>query len=116
MTLLPRTVPETPTSVTPDQPMDVDPHTPLNQILITTSSGSIATLTPLTEPQYRRLSTISSQLVNAFDPPCGLNPRGFRGSNAVAGVEVMVVGARQLVDGGLVERWLELGAQRRGEI
>jgi cleavage and polyadenylation specificity factor subunit 1 len=117
MTLVPRTYGlESATSSSGPDSMEVDPPALIHQILITTSSGSIATLTPLTEPQYRRLSTLSSQLVNAFDPPCGLNPRAFRGSNVAAGAEVSIGGARQVVDGALVQKWMLLGAQRRGEI
>ena len=90
-----------------------DATIPEAEILITSSTGSLALLSPLSEAQYRRLSTLASHLTNTLHHPCGLNPRAYRHSkDAPEGM----VGARTVVDGGMLLRWSELGSQRRAEV
>ncbi|OAL07711.1 hypothetical protein IQ06DRAFT_372647 [Phaeosphaeriaceae sp. SRC1lsM3a] len=98
--------------------MDTSPSspstTPLHQILCTSQSGTLALLTPLSESSYRRLSGLATHLATFLDSPCGLNPRSWR---AGEGVEAGWDGGnmRQVLDGGLLMRWGELGEQRRRE-
>ncbi|EER40763.1 cleavage factor two protein 1 [Histoplasma capsulatum var. duboisii H88] len=111
MTLLPRTA--TSSSQGPDADpdmMDLDSSGPLHHVLVTSETGSIALITPVSETSYRRLSALQSQLANTLEHPCGLNPRAFRA------VESDGIGGRGMVDGDLVKRWLDLGTQRKAEI
>lgn len=114
MTLLPRTEststpPETP--VTPNFAAD-DTIIP-QQLLITTTTGAIYLLQPLSEAKYRRLGTIANHLSNILWHPCGLNPKSYRISNEAPEA---VIGGRPIVDGMIAMRWMELGSQRRAEI
>ena len=100
-TLLPASLQTTPDSTPPTPPQQ-------QQILLTTQTGTLSLLTPLTEPQYRRLSTLATHLTNTLYHPLGLNPRSFRAQD----------GSRSMmVDGSLVVgRWNELGSQRRADV
>lgn len=92
--------------------MDMDIDTPLlrHQVLMTTQTGAIGLVTPLSEESYRRLSALQSQLTNTLEHPCGLNPRAYRA------VESDGAAGRGMVDGTLLRQWLDLGKQRRAEI
>ena len=79
------------------------------QVLMTMQSGVISLLTPLEEQMYRRLVALQTYLGNLLEHPLGLNPRAFRA------VEGDGYASRGIVDGNLVLRWYELGAQRRAE-
>jgi cleavage and polyadenylation specificity factor subunit 1 len=86
-------------------------------LLLASPSGQIAALTPLSESAYRRLVSVSTQLLNALpDHTAGLNPKSFRqpANPTVAGVDAGI--GRAIVDGTLLARWNELGAVRRWEI
>lgn len=114
MTLLPRTKAATVLPPGPDA-MDIaaDATIPEHEILITSSTGSIALLSPLGEAQYRRLSTLTSHLTNTLYHPAGLNPRAYRiDRDAPEGT----AGSRAVVDGTILMRWMELGSQRRAEV
>ncbi|OCK81251.1 hypothetical protein K432DRAFT_381504 [Lepidopterella palustris CBS 459.81] len=93
--------------------MEVDNAPPSNQplhhLLLASQSGTLALLTPLSEPSYRRLSALATFLTNNLEHPCGLNPRAYRA------VESEGFGSRGTVDGGMLRRWGELGSQRRSE-
>ncbi|KLJ06944.1 protein CFT1 [Blastomyces silverae] len=111
MTLLPRTI--IPSAQGPDanpDMMELDPSGPLYHVLVTSETGSIALITPLSETTYRRLSALQSQLINTLEHPCGLNPRAFRA------IESDGIGGRGMVDGDLLQRWLDLSTQRKAEI
>lgn len=124
MTLLPRTTTPTehllhhhhhPAHHPDDDPMDQDLPPPTtttsdHQLLLTSQTGSIALITPMTEESYRRLSALQSQLTNTLEHPCGLNPRAYRS------VESDASSGRGMLDGDLLRRWLDLGRQRRLEI
>ncbi|KAG9188900.1 hypothetical protein G6011_07605 [Alternaria panax] len=94
---------------------------PLHQILLTTQSGTLALLTPLTEDSYRRLSNLSSFLASTLDSPCSLNPRAFRTPDTANGITTAEggwdagTGARGVLDGNLLMRWGELGERGRRE-
>ncbi|EPE24656.1 hypothetical protein GLAREA_08509 [Glarea lozoyensis ATCC 20868] len=114
MTLLPRT---TSTSILLDTEENADTAAeatiPAHQLLITTTTGSISLLSPLSESQYRRLSTLTTHLTNVLWHACGLNPRAHRiDRNAPESM----VGGRAVVDGTILGRWMELGSQRRAEV
>jgi cleavage and polyadenylation specificity factor subunit 1 len=112
MTLLPRTKSATTLSATPDAAnVAAEATIPEHELLITSSTGSIALLSPLNEIQYRKMSTLAVQLANTLYHACGLNPRAYR-----VGGRDEVVGGRAIVDGGMLLRWTELGSQRRAEV
>jgi cleavage and polyadenylation specificity factor subunit 1 len=64
----------------------------------------------MVEESYRRLSALQSQLISALDHPCGMNPRMYRA------VEHDGIGGRGMIDGTLVQRWMDLSTQRKAEI
>lgn len=115
MTLLPRTTSTILLPATPEA-MDIaaDATIPEHEILITSQTGAISLLSPLSESQYRRLSTLANHLTNTLYHACGLNPRAYR----VGSKDTMegMVGGRTIVDGGMLLRWMELGSQRRAEV
>jgi cleavage and polyadenylation specificity factor subunit 1 len=82
---------------------------PTSQVLLTTQTGTLGLLTPLSETQYRRLGALQTYLTNQLDNHAGLNPKGYR---AVDGERY---GGRGVVDGTLLTRWCELSSQRRVE-
>ncbi|EFE34581.1 uncharacterized protein ARB_06344 [Trichophyton benhamiae CBS 112371] len=111
MTLLPHGG-HTPSSPVDEDAMDTDSPPPSKyQILMTFQTGSIAIITPLGEDSYRRLLALQSQLVNALEHPCSLNPRGYRAVESDG-----MGGQRGMIDGNLLLRWLDMGAQRKAEI
>jgi cleavage and polyadenylation specificity factor subunit 1 len=110
MTLLPRTAVSSEVVLSNSDEMDLDAYIPRNQVLITTQTGSIALVTPVSEESYRRLSALQSQLINTLEHPCGLNPRAYRA------VESDGIAGRGMIDGRLLNRWLDLGRQRKMEI
>ena len=116
MTLLPRT---TPTTLLPpvEDAMNVaaDTTIPEHEIVITSQTGAISLLSPLSESQYRRLSTLANHLTNTLYHACGLNPRAYRVGSGKDTQEGLV-GGRTVVDGGMLLRWMELGSQRRAEV
>lgn len=114
MTLLPRTKTATLLPPSPDA-MDVAANAtiPEHEILIGSSTGALSLLTPLSESQYRRLSTLSSHMINTLYHACGLNPRAYRvDRDAPEGM----IGSRAVIDGGILSRWMELGAQKKSEV
>lgn len=71
------------------------------QILLTSQEGSIGLITPLPEQTYRRLYALQNILTANLEHPCGLNPRAYRA------VETDGIGGAAMVDGNLVQRWLD---------
>ncbi|EFR01919.1 serine/threonine protein kinase [Nannizzia gypsea CBS 118893] len=112
MTLLPHGS-HTLSSPVDEDAMDTDLPPPPSkyQVLITFQTGSIGVISPLNEDSYRRLLALQSQLVNALEHPCGLNPRGYRAVESDG-----MGGQRGMIDGNLLLRWLDMGAQRKAEI
>ncbi|KAF2750545.1 hypothetical protein M011DRAFT_492011 [Sporormia fimetaria CBS 119925] len=99
------------------QPMDVSTEehapSPLHQVLLTTQSGVLALLTPVSESSYRRLSGLANYITNSLDPTCGLNPRAYRAVENELGGGIVT---RGIVDGSMLMRWGELSEGRRREI
>lgn len=99
---------------------------PPSIILLSSPTGVLSTLAALSEPQYRRLSFLSTQLSSSLPLYCGLNPKEYRspaipggvvGKVATPAVDASV--GRNIVDcspSGMLGRWSELGAGRRAEI
>ncbi|OJJ46311.1 hypothetical protein ASPZODRAFT_133341 [Penicilliopsis zonata CBS 506.65] len=111
-TLLPRAAPES-GSAKSDADMDMDMDLDRDssyQVLVTSQTGSIALVTPVSEESYRRLSALQSQLTTTLEHACGLNPRVFRAVESDGTV------GRGMLDGNLLRRWLDLGEQRKQEI
>ncbi|RYP54796.1 hypothetical protein DL768_000524 [Monosporascus sp. mg162] len=111
------------------QPSESPPPSHHHLLLLASPTGVLATLTPLTEPQYRRLSLLATQLLSSLPHACGLNPREYRAppsvslSSATSGVSVDTSNSsagggvgRSVVDGALLARWAELPAGRRAEV
>jgi cleavage and polyadenylation specificity factor subunit 1 len=71
------------------------------QILVTSQEGSIGLITPLSEQTYRRLLALQNILTANLEHPCGLNPRAYRA------VETDGIGGAAIVDGNLVQHWLD---------
>ncbi|KAH9893038.1 CPSF A subunit region-domain-containing protein [Xylariomycetidae sp. FL2044] len=106
-----------PSSSSPDD----DIPTSASTILLTSPTGLIATLSPLTEPQYRRLSFLTGQLHSSLPQHAGLNPKDYRSPLATGAVGRFPPGVdagmgRSLVDGAVLARWNELGAGRKAEV
>lgn len=116
---LPRSVPA---SALPP-PMPDGSAAPPPQILIMGSpSGQLAALTPLTESSYRRLLSLTNQLLPSINPYGGLHPKAYRlpegistGTARTVGVETATSG-RSIVDGAVLARWSEVGAAKRAEM
>ncbi|KAI9835730.1 MAG: hypothetical protein M1819_001908 [Sarea resinae] len=107
---------------------------PPHHLLITSQSGTLALLSPLTESQYRRLSALQTALLNSLEHACGLNPRAYRAVSALhaagsagtiggggggglgVGIGGGVNSGRNVVDGALLRQYMMLGSQRRAEI
>ncbi|RAK71794.1 cleavage/polyadenylation factor CFT1 [Aspergillus fijiensis CBS 313.89] len=110
LTLLPRTMVSSESLLSQQDDMDLDHQAPLYQSLMTSQNGSIGLITCIPEEAYRRLSALQSQLTNILEHPCGLNPRAFRA------VESDGTAGRGMLDGNLLNQWLNLSTQRKTEI
>ncbi|KAH7027437.1 CPSF A subunit region-domain-containing protein [Microdochium trichocladiopsis] len=131
--LLPRTLPATSdyllqlqSQTLPSTNGTIPPPPPPSVILFSSPTGVLSTLAALSEPQYRRLSFLSTQLASSLPLYCGLNPKEYRNpanpGGVVGKVSTPAVDAsvgRSIVDvspSGMLGRWNELGAGRRAEI
>ncbi len=90
-------------------------------ILFSSPTGVLATLSPLSEPQYRRLSFLSGQLLSSLPQYAGLNPKTYRAPVSTGAMGRFPPGVdagmgRNIIDGTLLTRWNELGAGRKAEI
>lgn len=91
-------------------------------LLLASPTGSLATLSPLSETSYRRLSSLVSQLITTLPHHAGLNPKAYRmppsatqtTAKMAPGIE-SGVGAN-IVDAAVLSRWNELASGRKGEI
>ena len=113
MILLPATptIPlATSTENSEDEPALVNPP---QTVLLTTHTGSLALLTPLTEDTYRKLSTLSNHLSNALYHGAGTNPTAYRIAEKAPEA---IVGGRTILDGAILMRWMELGTGKRRDI
>ncbi|CAJ2500099.1 Uu.00g029520.m01.CDS01 [Anthostomella pinea] len=131
--LVPRTLPATSDYLAPDPETNGtttngatgsssdQPPAPPSTILLAAPTGVLATLSPLAEPQYRRLSFLTGQLLSSLPHHAGLNPRDYRAPVSTGAMGRFPPGVdagmgRSIVDGALLARWNELGAGRRAEI
>ncbi|KAK9769716.1 putative CPSF A subunit region-domain-containing protein [Seiridium cardinale] len=94
---------------------------PPQTLLLASHTGMLSALTPLTEQEYRRLSSLASQLSANLPHFGGLNPKAYRApvTSGAIGRQPPAVDAgvgRSIVDGAMLSRWNELGAGRRAEI
>ncbi|OAA80955.1 protein CFT1 [Akanthomyces lecanii RCEF 1005] len=116
--LLERTIPASQPQPQGDTGADT-PHT----LLLSCPTGQLAALTPLSESAYRRLLSLTNQLLPAVVPHGGLHPkahrlpegRGAPSHSRAVGVETAASG-RMIVDGAVLARWTELGAAKRAEM
>ncbi|KAF7559018.1 hypothetical protein G7046_g5145 [Stylonectria norvegica] len=104
--LLPRTLPSS--HAAPES----SPHI----LLLASPSGHMAALTPLPETTYRRLLSVTNQLLPALASHGGLNAKAHRLSDGARTVGVETASGRTIVDGSVLARWTELGAGKRAEI
>ncbi|KAL8857985.1 MAG: hypothetical protein Q9178_005445 [Gyalolechia marmorata] len=87
------------------------PSTPPS-LLLTSTTGSLSLLTPLTPTTHRTLTALQSHLQSTLPHPLGLNPKAFRYvDGGGAGVEGRGAGGG-VVDGMVVRRWMEAGRWR----
>lgn len=94
-----------------------DDGPPPQLLLLASPTGVLATLRPLSEAAYRRLSSLATQLGTTLQHPAGLNPKAYRMPSPhcpAPGVDAGL--GRNIVDGAMIERFMELGTGRRGEI
>ncbi|KAF3764616.1 hypothetical protein M406DRAFT_278172 [Cryphonectria parasitica EP155] len=95
---------------------------PTQILLFASPTGSLAALNPLSEASYRRLSSLTSQLINTLPQPAGLNPKAYRmppsatQTTAKMGPGIDSGVGTNIVDGAILARWNELASGRRGEI
>ncbi|KAJ4185032.1 mRNA cleavage and polyadenylation factor subunit [Fusarium falciforme] len=106
MLLLPRTTP----------PAHPPPSDPSHILLLASPSGHLSTLVPLPETTYRRLLSVTNQLLPALTPYGGLNAKAYRLPSGTRPVGVEAAAGRTVVDGAILARWAELGAAKRAEI
>ncbi|KAJ8120539.1 hypothetical protein ONZ43_g2774 [Nemania bipapillata] len=120
--LLPRTLPATSDYLSQYQTNgDTSAMQGSSTILFGSPTGVLATLSPLSEPQYRRLSFLSGQLLSSLPHYAGLNPKVYRAPASTGAVGRFPPGVdagmgRNIIDGALLARWNELGAGRKAEI
>ncbi|KAJ2981079.1 hypothetical protein NUW58_g6780 [Xylaria curta] len=120
--LLPRTLPVTSDYLSQHQANgDSSASQSPSTILFSSPTGVLATLSPLSEPQYRRLSFLSGQLLSSLPHYAGLNPKVYRAPASTGAVGRFPPGVdagmgRNIIDGALLARWNELGAGRKAEI
>ncbi|KAI2614850.1 CPSF A subunit region-domain-containing protein [Hypoxylon sp. NC1633] len=98
-----------------------DPPAPPSIILFASPTGALATLAPLSEPLYRRLSSLTAQILSSLPHHAGLNPKDYRAPPSAGVVGRVPPGVdagvgRAIVDGALLARWNEIAAGRRTEI
>ncbi|KAF8446478.1 CPSF A subunit region-domain-containing protein [Terfezia claveryi] len=85
--------------------------------LLSTLTGSLAVISSLPEPLYRRLNIIQNQLISSEEHPCGLNPKGYRTAVLQGGRAQSSELLRGVLDGGFLgRRWAGLGEGRKGEV
>ncbi|KAI0200878.1 CPSF A subunit region-domain-containing protein [Astrocystis sublimbata] len=120
--LLPRSLPATSDYISQYQVNGNSP-TPSSpsHILFSSLTGVLATLAPLSEPQYRRLSFLSSQLLSSVQHHAGQNPKAYRAPVSTGAVGRFPPGVdagmgRNIIDGAVLSRWNELNAGRKAEI
>ncbi|KAI1170009.1 CPSF A subunit region-domain-containing protein [Nemania sp. FL0916] len=120
--LLPRTLPNTSDYLAQHQTNEDSPYLQSpSLVLFSSPTGVLATLSPLSEPQYRRLSFLSGQLLSSLPQHAGLNPKAYRAPISTGAVGRFPPGVdagmgRNIIDGALLARWNELGAGRKAEI
>ncbi|KAI0108935.1 CPSF A subunit region-domain-containing protein [Nemania sp. FL0031] len=120
--LLPRTLPATSDYFSQHQTNDdsASGKEP-SVILFSSPTGVLSTLSALSEPQYRRLSFLSGQLLSSLPQYAALNPKAYRAPASTGAVGRFPPGVdagmgRNIIDGALLARWNELGAGRKAEI
>ncbi|CAO1598257.1 mRNA cleavage and polyadenylation factor subunit [Xanthoria calcicola] len=89
-------------------------------ILLTSTTGSLSLLTPLSPSAHRTLTALQSHLQTTLPHPLGLNPRAFRSAGEGEGIGIgMGIGGAGaggrgggVIDGMVVRRWMEGGRWR----
>ncbi|UQC88204.1 CPSF A subunit region [Colletotrichum lupini] len=90
---------------------------PPTTLLLASSTGALASLNPLGEQAYRRLTSLANSIAGAVPQAAATNPKAHRLQPLDArtpGVDTSA--GRSIVDGALLARWNELGAGRRFEV
>ncbi|OLN82877.1 Protein cft1 [Colletotrichum chlorophyti] len=105
------------TSITQPPSSSAAPKNPPSTLLLSSPTGALASLTPLSEQAYRRLTSLANSIATALPNVAGANPKAHRLPPLDArppGVDTSA--GRSIVDGALLSRWNELGAGRRSEV
>ncbi|XP_062460941.1 cleavage and polyadenylation specificity factor subunit 1-like, partial [Pezoporus occidentalis] len=79
-----------------------------------TLDGALGLLLPMQEKPYRRLLMLQNALSTALPHLAGLNPRAYR--LLQAGRRALQNAVRNVLDGELLARFLQLSAMERGEV
>ena len=92
-------------------------------LLLSSATGLLSTFIPLSEQEYRRLSSLAAQLTNSLPHYAGLNPKAYRApvSSSAIGCQgpppaVDAGVGRSVVDGAMLARWNELSAAMKVEV
>ncbi|KAK2048270.1 hypothetical protein LZ31DRAFT_582417 [Colletotrichum somersetense] len=90
---------------------------PPTTLLLASPTGALASLTPLSEQAYRRLTSLANSIAGTLPHAAATNPKAHRLQPLDArtpGVDTSA--GRSIVDGALLARWNDLGAGRRSEV
>lgn len=82
-----------------------------HSLMYSTSEGSIGNISPVPEKTFLRLQMLENKLTTGLQHRAGLNPRGYRMANLTKGKP-----ARNILDGGLLTKFLSLGTLKQREL
>ena len=85
-----------------------------HNILYGTNQGSIGNVCPVDEKVYRRLEMLENKLTTSLEHRAGLNPKAFRMAQAPSMKKMKV--KRNILDGGMLVKFLSLGALKQREL
>ncbi|KKA26290.1 hypothetical protein TD95_000089 [Thielaviopsis punctulata] len=111
--LFPRTTSNSPSATSPSPSTSSDPR---HILLMASPSGMISAIEALSETTYRRLLSLTVQLINNLPQWAAANPRAFRSSLAQTPVGIESTNGRSIIDGAVLARWNELSSTRRAEL
>ncbi|KAL5615017.1 hypothetical protein BROUX41_005082 [Berkeleyomyces rouxiae] len=110
--LFPRSSSNAADGVQPLDPSRTRPHI----LLMASASGMLSSFEALSESSYRRMLSLSVQIINNLPQWAAANPRAFRMSTSQTMVGIESTTGRSIVDGAVLARWNELSSARRAEL
>ncbi|KAL1895582.1 mRNA cleavage and polyadenylation factor subunit [Ceratocystis pirilliformis] len=110
--LLSRSTSNATDGVQPLDPTRTRPHI----LLMASPSGMLSTFEALSESSYRRMLSLTVQLINNLPQWAAANPRAFRMSMSQVMVGIESTTGRSIIDGAVLSRWNELSSTKRAEL